>query len=60
MTFQGNGDVQAHQKPLHPPAGLEDDQAPALEHFSAKWIRFAVKKCGTPRKEMIPCQWKQL
>ncbi|MBM6583489.1 hypothetical protein ILT44_25130 [Microvirga sp. BT689] len=22
----------------------------ALEHFSAKWIRFAVKKCGTPRK----------
>jgi putative endonuclease len=21
-----------------------------LEHFSAKWIRFAVKKCGKPKK----------
>ncbi len=22
----------------------------ALEHFSAKWIRCAVKKCGSPKK----------
>jgi hypothetical protein len=37
--------------------------APALqplEHFSAKWIRFAVGKFGEPRREMIPRKWKQL
>ncbi|KLK93185.1 hypothetical protein AA309_10350 [Microvirga vignae] len=23
---------------------------PDLEHFPAKWIRFAVRKCGRPKK----------
>jgi hypothetical protein len=23
----------------------------AIEHFSAKWLRFAVKKCGTAKEE---------
>ncbi|WP_373696753.1 SUMF1/EgtB/PvdO family nonheme iron enzyme [Microvirga yunnanensis] len=31
-----------------------------LEHFSAKWIRFAVKNAARQRTEVIPRQWKQL
>ncbi|CAH1664754.1 hypothetical protein CHELA20_40391 [Hyphomicrobiales bacterium] len=30
--------------------GYEIQYGSALEHFSAKWIRFAVKKCGTTKK----------
>jgi hypothetical protein len=37
-----------------------DSGLDALEHFSAKWIRFAVKNAAYQRKEMIPHQWKQL
>jgi len=32
----------------------------ALEHFSAKWIRFAVKNAADTGKELIPRKWKQL
>ncbi len=28
----------------------------ALEHFSAKWTRFAVQKCGTTKKGAAPAQ----
>jgi hypothetical protein len=34
--------------------------ADALEHFSAKWIRFAVKNAAHQTREMIPRKWKQL
>jgi hypothetical protein len=29
---------------------FQHDVLKVLEHFSAKWLRFAVKKCGKPRK----------
>jgi hypothetical protein len=31
-----------------------------LEHFSAKWIRFAAKNAAQQRRELIPCERKQL
>jgi hypothetical protein len=31
-----------------------------LEHFSAKWIRFAAKNAAQQRRELIPCHWDQL
>ena len=41
------------------PAG--DPAAPRiLEHFSAKWLRFAVKNAANQTREVIPHQWKQL
>ena len=43
-------------------AGIRDgrDVPSRLEHFSAKWIRFAVKNAANQRREMIPRKWKQL
>jgi len=31
-----------------------------LEHFSAKWIRFAIKNAAKQRRELIPRKWKRL
>jgi len=32
------------------PRDKPGDDAEILEHFSARWIRFAVKTCGTAKK----------
>jgi hypothetical protein len=33
-----------------PPAQFLASQVRVLEHFSGKWIRFAVKNCGMAKK----------
>jgi hypothetical protein len=38
---------------------LEEDRL-SLEHFSAKWLRFAVKNAASQGREIISRKWKQL